>query len=718
MNALTLATKFTASDAMSPVIKNMGHNLHDFTSKANAGIAQQNKLFSALTPSLGNATKQLLSYASAGSALAAVVFTGKSITDYETAIQSLQAVTGVTDSELQGFKEQLIDTAIKTKKSATDVAGSFEVIGSAMSQYLTDPKALNQISNAGIILAKASRQELVPTLENLTSIMNQFDIQANKANETVNRLTAGEIVGSLRTSQVAEALQEFGAGAYSANINLSESVALVEALAKQMKQDKIGVGARNIITVLDSAKGLDKKARQDLRSSGVDLGYLMDKSHSLSERLHELSKISGNATKITSVFGKENRTAAQVIFNQLPTYDAYLAKIKTTNQAELQAATNSNTLAIKVAQLRDSWINYVATSDTVAVGLNRLKDGVRFVTNNIDGIVNTVVTATKVFVLWKATIVAARAATIGYSIVLGLQNVVQGASIGLLEANTIAQTTAIISKRALGVATQILTGDFAALNATIAANPIGLAITAIVGLGLALMYASNKTEELRKEYENKIKLDAVKTINTETDAVKKLVAQYMLLGRSMSEASALAIRAEKVNIGLQRQQQETKIKSIQSQLATEKDKLYLADLFNGGGTPEVGRRSELAQQLEIEQKKAKDLADRNLGISQFANSQIRAGNLKKKDLGGAFDTPKAKTPDWMKNTGADWMKSGEEKSGGYLPQNQNGGIDFLKLFERFTQPQKQQSIMIEFKNAPPGTTATTTSSDITTPKTY
>ena len=145
-----------------------------------------------------------------------------------------------------------------------------------MSQYLDDPKALRQITDAGITLAKAGRTELVPTLENLTSIMNQFDLKANQATETINRLTAGEIVGSLRTSQVAESLQEFGAGAYAANVNLAESVALVEALAKQMKTDKIGVGALNILTVLDSAKGLDKKARNDLQSSGVDLNFIID----------------------------------------------------------------------------------------------------------------------------------------------------------------------------------------------------------------------------------------------------------------------------------------------------------------------------------------------------------------------------------------------------------------------------------------------------------
>lgn len=705
----TIPTRFTAIDQMSPVVKKMAHNMHSMVDQANIGLAKQERLFNRLTPALGHATKQLLSYGSAGAVLAGIGYSGKAIMDYETAIQSLQAVTGVSDEQLKGFKAEITDTATKTKKSATDIAGSFEVIGSMMSEYLTDPKGLKQISEAGITLAKASRQELVPTLESLTSIMNQFDLKANKAGDTVNRLTAGEIVGSLRTNQLAESLQEYGASAYAANVNLSESVALGEALAKQMKTDKIGVGARNILTVLDSAKGLDRKARRDLKRSGVDLGFLMDKTKTLSQRLHELAKISGDATKITSVFGKENKTAAQVIFNQLDTYDAYLAKIKVTNQAQTQAATNSNTLAQSVDQLKNTWINYITTNDQAAVGLDKLKTGTRYITDNLDGIVSTGVNVIKFFALWKATLIGVKVVTTGMNIALGIQNALQLQKITLLEGNIIATRASIITEKIMAATIAISTGNWAALNAVIAANPIGLAVTAVLALGTALYFLNEREKKLYEQYKAKAALEADKAIDKETEAVKRLIAQYWNLGLGIKDATAKAIRFRLSTIDYQRAQVEGRIRDTKAQLEQEKGKLYAGDLFTGAfgeGHAMYGKRAQLAEQLQAQQAAAKNLAGSRVGELQFAAQQVQNGTIGREDLAGVFSSKKSSSgeSEWGKQ-----MNIRDENKKFDL-------IDYQKLREAVAgDPQK---ITVEFKNAPAGTTATTSKSNITTPNSY
>lgn len=705
MSPFVVPTKFTAIDAMSPTVRAMAGNITSMTDRMNAGIARQERLFRRLTPSLGGATKQLLSYAGAGSLIAGIGFSGKAVMDYETSIQSLQAVTGVSNEGLAAMRVEVEALANQTKKSATDIAGSFEVVGSMMSQYLEDPKALRQITDAGITLAKAGRTELVPTLQSLTSIMNQFDIQANKATDTVNRLTAGEIVGSLRTAQVAESLQEFGAGAYSANVSLAESVALVEALAKQMKVDKIGVGARNILTVLDSAKGLDRKARRDLRSSGVDLNFLMDKSRSLSERLHELAKISGDSTKITSVFGKENKTAAQVIFNQLGTYDQYLAKIKVTNQAQTQAATNSKTFRFAVEELKNSWLNYITTSDSATTGLNALSTGAKFLAENLDTVVSTGLNAVKLFVLWKAAIVAAKAVTVGYSVALGIQNVVMGASIGILEGNIVAQNVAMFSKRALGVATQMLTGDFTALNAAMMANPIGFVIAGVVALTAGIYLLHKRTEALRAEYEKKIQVDITTSINNETEAVKKLVAQYWNLGMGIKDATTSAIKFRLASINYQRNQAEGRISETKAELAKERNKLYFSDIIKGTLGMDMshsGRRGELAAQLNEQEKSARILATSNVAERQFAKSQVDAGVINASDLGDVF---KSKTK--SDGQGSMWGSAGTESKS-------------FRFYEQIVEAIKSnpQKVTVEFKNAPAGTSVTTNGSGVSTASSY
>ena len=372
---MQVPTIFTAVDKVSSIVKSMGKNVQGFTNKLQTGVSAGNRLFKKLTPSIGEAGKQLLNFVSAASIVSGVFagasFGVQSIMDYEVALHSLEAVTGVSSEKMKG---QIESIAFKTKKSAIDVASSFETIGSAMSQYLDNPKALGQITEAGITLAKASRQELQPTLENLTSVMNQFKLGAEQANKTINILTAGEIVGSVSTSKIAEGLQEFGANAYTANVKLSESVALLETLGKQMDHTKIAVGARNLLNVMSSAKGLPKEALSSLKEHGVNLNILMDKSKSLGERLKELSKIQGDQVAITKVFGKENMTAANVIFQNLGTYNEWSKQIENTNQAQIQASVNSNTLKNKIDELKASFQNYLVSSDKTNSSLNATKD--------------------------------------------------------------------------------------------------------------------------------------------------------------------------------------------------------------------------------------------------------------------------------------------------------------------------------------------------------
>lgn len=710
MIATTVSTKFVAVDGWSPVVKKMEHNLASLTERANIGIARQERLFRRLTPSLGHATKQLLSYAGAGAVLGGAAFSGKAIMDYETAIQSLSAVTGVSGSQLEIFKKDIKSVADQTHKSATDVAGSFEVIGSMMSQYLTDPKALRQISEAGITSAKASRQELVPTLENLTSIMNQFNLVAGQSADVVNKLTAGEIVGSLKTNQVAESLQQFGANAATANVSLAESVALLEALAKQRPAENLGIDARNLLIIMDSAKALDKKARKSLRKSGVDMDFLMNKTHSLSERLHELSKVQGDAVGMAHVFGERNMTAAKVIFNQLGTYDAYLAKIKVTNQAQSQAATNSNTLAVAVAQLRDTWINYIATGDTAASGLEKLKNGARFLAENMDTIVSVGVNVLKFMALWKGAIIAQKIVTGTLSVATGIQSVVLGYSSLAMKGNTIALGVQ-------SVATTILTADVAALNAMMAANPISLVILATAAL-VGGTYALIKNEErLRDIYKKKIDLETDKTIAKETQAINDQIYAYWKLGDTITRATEKTLLLRKGENDFKRAEVEKKI--VAAKADVKADNKSIMGRFGLAGSSFAGNTAS-ADSLNLYQQKAKELAGKNVAIQEEAQKYVTSGAIDKKNIAGVFNNAPVKTEavgQAMTNNETSRNPRAELYSG----QPENAGFDYRRMAEAFTQALKsaqQSKVDVTISGLPAGVSAKSNTNKINTGSSY
>lgn len=700
MSQLVLPTKFTAIDGMSGPVKIMGNNIHQMAEKANIGIARQERIFRKLVPSISNAAKQLINYGTAGLGLSAVGFSGKAIMDYETSIQSLQAVTGVSDKQMESFKKEIVDTATKTKKSAIDVAGSFEVIGSAMSQYLTDPKALNQISNAGITLAKASRQELVPTLENLTSIMNQFDLKASQAEDTINRLTAGEIVGSLRTTEVADALKEFGAGAYASNVNLSESVALVEALGKQLKTDKIGVGARNILTVMDSAKGLDKKARQDLRKSGVDLNFLMDKTKSLSERLHELSKISGNSTVITSVFGKENKTAAQVIFNQLGVYDQYVAKIKVTNEAQNQALINSNTLANKITQLKDRWINYIATSDNAAKGLNTLKDAAGFVADNIDNIVNVVIKAVTVMAVFKGVILAQQIAMGAYNATIVIYRAISQAYFLVDMVKYVAVT------KGMTTTTAALSIAQAELNTIWLANPIGIMIGAVALLAGGIYLLAKQERDLNEQTQRMHDLAITTHINEQSEATKKLADHWKELGYNIHDATVKALQFQMIESG--KKLQEAKQRKQNADAAE-------INAYDNAIFPAFSNAVQSAEEETLAASRALTLAQSDkLGITNSIINNGNAGILNNAEMQSLLNGKK------VNNTGANPLSpnlnttTDKFKDNSTIQEMNNniGGLGTLQssITDAIKEGFKNANQSINISGLPTGAKATTSNS--------
>lgn len=500
---LRVPTIFTAVDKISSIVKKMGKNVQGFSGKMQSGISAGNKWFNKLTPSISAAGKQMLSFVSAAT-IATGVFAGvsfgvKSIMDYEVALHSLEAVTGESSAK---FKGQIESIAKNSKKSAIEVAESFETIGSAMSQYLSDPKALGQITEAGITLAKASRQELQPTLENLTSVMNQFKIEAKDAAKTINILTAGEIVGSVSTAKIAEGLQEFGANAYLANVKLSESVALLETLGKQMDHSKIAVGARNLLNVMSSAKGLPKEALTSLQKHGVSLNVLMDKSKPLGVRLKELSKIQKDQVAITKVFGKENMTAANVIFSNLSTYDQWAGEIEKTNKANEQAAVNSNTLANKITEVKNAFINQMVSGDKLSPTMEKLKNGMAWLADNMDSVFKWAFRLITAFAIFKGILLAAEVAMVAYNIVLGISSALSTTASIAVGQNAIALGAYNVMTKIATASTWLWNGAVKAytaaqwlLNVAMDANPIGLIVLGIAALIAIIVLVIAKYDE-------------------------------------------------------------------------------------------------------------------------------------------------------------------------------------------------------------------------------
>ena len=506
MAAFTIPSVFTAVDKFSGPVRSMANAAQSFAEKAEVAIARADRGFRKLSGGLISETsRQFMSFASTAAVAAAIVggasFSVKSLQDYETAVQSFRTiVSDASDQEFAAYREQINLVAKDTRRSSIEVAQSFEKIAGLNATFAETSEGLAAVSNAAIVLAKASGMELGASAENLVGIMNQFAFSADEADRAINVLAAGQAVGAANIEQTAEAFKNFGATAKGANITLEESVGLIQTLGK--------------FSIFGAEAGTKLRgAVSKLQEAGV--GYASGQfnvNDALAEAKARIDKLTDAKAKdeaISKMFGMENKNAGLILLNNIQTYKDYTTGVTGTSEASKAAAINSSTLAVRIEELKAAWVNMLTSSDAAGGSLTAVKNVIGFVTDNLNVIVGVVGSAIAVFAAWKIGILASQIALGAYNIVLGISNALSTTSVMLTSQNATAQKAYLVTTKlmtaglwlydaaiiAVNVVTAIWTGNFAALNVVMAANPIGLIIGAIVILTALIVAIIAKWQE-------------------------------------------------------------------------------------------------------------------------------------------------------------------------------------------------------------------------------
>lgn len=342
---MRVPTIFTAVDRFSGVVSKMTAGTAAFGQTAQAAAMRASRGFNRA------GTTMLYTGAAIATGLG---YTVNEAMKYEKAIASLAAVTG---TQTGAMNSQIEGLAKDSKRSAIEVAKSFEIVGSKMSEYLDNPEALKKITGASILMAEAANMKLEPAIESLTGVLNIFGKSAEDANYIVNKLSAGEIVGSISIQETSDVLRQFGATARLANVQVDESVALIQALTKSLGIEGVGRGIRNLMVDLNMVGAFDKNKTKALQKAGVDMSVLGNKSLDLVTRLKELKKLEGNSAAMGMFFKKTGIQTGATLFQNFDDYERFLLAIQNTNKAQEQADKNNATLAVRLRRLKDSVSN-------------------------------------------------------------------------------------------------------------------------------------------------------------------------------------------------------------------------------------------------------------------------------------------------------------------------------------------------------------------------
>ena len=308
--------------------------------------------------------------------------------EFESSLRVLKSLTGLDGAGMDYLRESALKTSTQLGVTSVDVVDAYKLIAGAKPELLENKEALAAITKEAIILAKASGLDLPDASKRLVDALNQFNAPADEAGKYVNVLAEAARLSAAEVPDITSALLEFGPAANSAKVGIEGSVAAIETLAeKGLKGAEAGTKLRNVLLVLNAPEVLDKKALNYFAEYGVSMDVLKDKSLPLADRLKELSKIQADAGAISSVFGKENSIAAEILLtntNRVAELTKALSK-DGLNSAQEQATENTKTLSNQITRMGIAWDNVMAKQGAIGGFLGFIAEKV---TNIIIGLDN------------------------------------------------------------------------------------------------------------------------------------------------------------------------------------------------------------------------------------------------------------------------------------------------------------------------------------------
>ncbi|MEG0919351.1 MAG: phage tail tape measure protein [Anaerovoracaceae bacterium] len=415
--------------------------------------------------------------------------------NFESSMSQVQATMGITKDSMSTVDGQSVNTMDTlgelAKKMGSETAFSASECAEALNylalagydtQEMCDtlPTVLNLAAAGGIDLASAS--------DMVTDAMSALGMGVDEAGTMVDQMAKTASTTNTSVAQLGEGILTIGATAKSVKGGTAELNTALGILANNgIKGAEGGTHLRNIILSLQNPTD---KAAASMKSLGVDVYDSQGNMRSMNDILGDLN------TSMDGMTSEEKSNIISNIFNKtdLSSVNALLANTGSTWDDLQQSITNSGGAAQQMADtqldnLQGQLTILKSALEGLAISFGELlmpaiKQIVGWVQKFVDWL-NGMDEGTKKVVVTVALLAAA----------LGPVLIIVGKVI-----SAVGTIMTVIPKIA-GVINTVKTA-FAALNATMLANPIILIIAAITALVAAFIYLWNTNESFRQFWIN------------------------------------------------------------------------------------------------------------------------------------------------------------------------------------------------------------------------
>ena len=404
----------------------------------------------------------------------------KTAADFDSAMSKVAAVSGATGSDFDSLRDKAREMGAKTKFSATEAADAMNYM--AMAGWKTEDM-LSGIEGV-MYLAAASGEDLATTSDIVTDALTAFGLTAADSGHFADVLAAASSNANTNVSMMGETFKYCAPVAGALGFSVEDTAEAIGLMGNAgIKASQAGTSMRSIMTNLTG----------DVKLSGAAIGDVTIATTNADGSMRSLSAILADcrvafggmteaekANNAEALVGKNAMSGFLALMNAAPEDIAKVSgavnncKDAARNMADTMQDNLEGQLTILKSQLQELAISFG----------DLLMPAVRSIVSGLQGMVD-VLNAMPDGVKRVIMIVALLAAALGPVLII----------IG----KTLSAIGTIMTwAPKLAGAISTVKGAFAALSATMMANPIAIVIAAIAALVAAFIYLWNTNEEFRQ----------------------------------------------------------------------------------------------------------------------------------------------------------------------------------------------------------------------------
>lgn len=376
------------------------------------------------------------------------------ITDFDSAIANLGAISQATGSELDSLKNNALELGESTRFTATEVAGlqtELAKLGFTTTQIIQSTESI-------LNLASATGSDLSAAAKLAGSTMRAFGLDAREMERVTSVLGVATTKSGLDMQFLETAMSKVAPVSKSLGFSIEETTALLGTLANSgFDASTAATSTRNILLKLAKSSGsLAKELGKPVRN--------------LPELVSGLKKLEGKGVDLAKALELTDVRSVAAFKTFMDNTDT-LVDLKdgitdVKDELDEMAAKQLDTVNGQLALLNSKWQGMILGTSESAGTVFRLKSAIKFLTDNLETIITVIIRSVKYFVIFKATMLATNLAMkVGKAVMVAYR------------------ISIVAMNRGVRSATSLLK----IFNTTIKANPIGLLISGLT-TAIALLW--------------------------------------------------------------------------------------------------------------------------------------------------------------------------------------------------------------------------------------